>query len=431
MSLEAARDCLSRFSVPPKVAGVILASTTSPFADRLGASVVCGALGLPEDTPAIDLCGSGRAGTSALLQAIRTAQRTGEHILGVCGEQVLARTASMEEALCGDAAAAFMVGRDDLIAEFLGGHSVTADFVDHFRGRGHDFNYNWEPRWVRDEGILGMVPDAVRAALRDAQLTAAEVDRFVFPSLIQGAAAAVTRDLGIAPEAVTTALDDAVGNCAGAAPLLELSSALETADPGEVLVVVGFGSGVDVIVLRRTELTGIGPRTGVSGWLRRRLPSNNYVKFMAARGLIELEGGIRSEFDQKQSMSALWRNRRALASLQGAVDRSADTVVFPPRPGGDEDEIEFHRLADDVARIVTFTADRLAYSPDPPTCYGVIDFPSGARMSAEFCDVLPDALHIDMKVRMMLRVKALDKQRGFRSYFWKATPDYLAAGEAG
>ena len=428
MSLEAARDCLSGLGDAPKLTTVTLASTTSPFSDRLGAAVLCGALSLAGDAVTADIGGSQRAGTSALLQAL-LASRPDEQSLCVCAEQIRSRSASIEEALCGDGAAAFATGTDTIVAECLGWHSLTADFVDHFRAREQTFNYAWESRWVRDEGIATLVPETVRQALVRASIDPGMVDRFIFPSLIRGAAKAVARQVGIRPDAVSDSLEAVVGNCGAAAPLLELSLALETAEPGEVIVVAAFGSGADAIVFRRTTSAGAGPRTGISGWLRRRRLNNNYLKFLAARGLIELEGGIRAEFDQKQSMSALWRNRRALSGLQGAKDPTSGRVIFPPPPGPLDDETEFYVLADDVARIVTFTADRLAYSLDPPTCYGVIDFPVGSRMSAEFCDVQPEDLEVEMNVRMMFRIKALDKQRDFRSYFWKATPDYVGASK--
>jgi 3-hydroxy-3-methylglutaryl CoA synthase len=408
---------------------VLLASTTTPFADRLGSAIVAEALELPDGTLSADVGGSFRAGTTALLQALKLSAGSDENTLCIVSEQITSPPASAEEMSSGDAAAAFITGRDGVLADFLGSHTTSADFVDHFRSRDSLFNYSWESRWIRDEGLAKIVPGAVSAALADAGLDSSSVDRFILPIGIRGAAAAAAKHVGIRADAVTVSLDAVVGNSGAAAPLLELASVLESAMPGEVIVVVAFGSGCDVIVLRRTSLEASGPRTGVSGWLARRQVDNTYLKFLAAREAIELHSGMRGEFDQKQSMTALWRNHSALLGLSAVEDEATGEVTFPPPAGARSGEggLSAHSLADRVGRVTTFTADRLAYSLDPPTHYGMVDFEGGGRMSAEYCDIQPDTLEVGMPVRMMFRIKALDTRRGFRSYFWKATPDYLAA----
>jgi uncharacterized OB-fold protein len=64
----------------------------------------------------------------------------------------------------------------------------------------------------------------------------------------------------------------------------------------------------------------------------------------------------------------------------------------------------------------------LAYSPNPPFQFGHIDFDSGARVLMEFTDTDQEELHSSLPVRMVYRIKEFDAKRGFRRYFWKATP---------
>ena len=78
--------------------------------------------------------------------------------------------------------------------------------------------------------------------------------------------------------------------------------------------------------------------------------------------------------------------------------------------------------ADLPARAMTYTADLLAYSPEPPDCYGNIEFEGGGRMMAQFTDIAADDLAVGVPLRMMFRVKSYDELRGFRRYFWKAAP---------
>jgi uncharacterized OB-fold protein len=84
--------------------------------------------------------------------------------------------------------------------------------------------------------------------------------------------------------------------------------------------------------------------------------------------------------------------------------------------------LEDYPLADRVAKVLSFTADRLAYSPDPPGYYGMIDFEGGGRMTAEFADIEEGEVEVGTQMRMVFRIKSFDELRGFRKYFWKAIP---------
>ena len=46
----------------------------------------------------------------------------------------------------------------------------------------------------------------------------------------------------------------------------------------------------------------------------------------------------------------------------------------------------------------------------------------GARVMMEFTDRPAKGFAVSDAVRMRLRVKAMDRRRGFRTYFWKAVP---------
>ena len=81
------------------------------------------------------------------------------------------------------------------------------------------------------------------------------------------------------------------------------------------------------------------------------------------------------------------------------------------------------RLADELATIVSITADRLNYTPDPPFWFGLAQFDNGARVMMEFTDADAHGFSVGDRVRMRMRVKSRDTRRGFRTYFWKAAPE--------
>lgn len=427
MSVEAARDCLTGLD-RAGVATILLASTTAPFADRQNAGIVKEALALSDDVATADLSGSQRAGMSALLQGLAAASGNGRSVLCLGSDKRRARPASDAELVQGDAAAALLLAPGPGVARLLGSHAVSADFVDHFRAAGEANDYDWEARWVRDEGYASLAPRAVKGALAQAGLDARAVDAFILPGP-KGVAAAMAKRCGIRPEAVCDPLDLVIGHSGAAHPLLMLVHALEQAAPGQRILVAGFGNGCDAALFEVTGAIATLPkRRAVTGSLARRRTESNYLKFLAFSGNLDLEKGMRAEFDQKQPLTALWRHRRTVLGLVGGRDPATGEVQFPRSDialGGDTataGTLEEYPMAELPARILTFTADSLAYSPDPPTWYGLIDFEGGGRMNAEFCDVEPEDVVVGRAMRMMFRVKAFDEQRHFIRYFWKAAP---------
>ena len=67
-------------------------------------------------------------------------------------------------------------------------------------------------------------------------------------------------------------------------------------------------------------------------------------------------------------------------------------------------------MADVPGTIVTFTVDRLAYSPSPPIVFAVVDFDGGGRFPVELTDVRPDDVAIGGRVEMTFR-RLFDRRR--------------------
>lgn len=431
MAVEACRDCLIDRD-RGDVGRVVLASTSLPFADRQNAGVVKEALALKDEVGALDVTGSQRAGTSALIAALEAADNIGP-LLCVASERRLARAGSTAEFTNGDAAAALLVGPGQGIAELLCTHSTTVDFVDHFRASDRDHDYEWESRWIRDEGYARLLPSAICDALRKAGLDPAAVHHLALGLPLAGGERTVAKAAGIRAEALVEPFVETLGYAGAAQPLLLLDRALRRAAPGQIIVVVSFGQGVDVLVFQTTEaICSMSAALGVEGWLARRKPEHNYVKHLYFTQQLLLEEGMRAELDLKTPLSMLHRDRQTILALVGGKCRETGAVQYPKSAitaAPDArlvDTQDDYPLADLPARLVTFTADRLAYSPDPPSCYGMIDFEGGGRMLADISEVGEEGLPVGARLLMMFRLKRRDV-RGFRHYFWKAVPDFRSS----
>ncbi len=425
MAVEAARDCLAGLDAR-SVDDLMLASTSLPYASRLNASIVAQALNLDEDIGAVDIAASQRGATSALMQALRGG--AGRRALVTASDRRKSKAASAQELLYGDAAGAVLVGEGEVVAEPLALVSRTVDMADHYRGAGSATDTYWEERWIREQGHAAQIPQAISAALRQAGLEPGQVDKLCVALPQKGAAQRIARQAGIAAERVHDTLGATVGNAGCAHPLLMLAHALGAAAPGQVLVLAAFGQGVDVLVLRTTAaLAALPPRLGAQGWLARGKAEDNYMKFLVFNDLLTLERGMRAEQDKLTPLSVEYRNRKAVHGFLGGRCAACGTAQWPrsevcvnPACGatGAQQELPF---ADTPARIMSYTADRLAYTPNPPACYGMVQFEGGGRLMMDFTDVDEDELAVGLPMRMSFRIKACDAARGYTRYFWKAT----------
>ena len=388
MAVEAARDCLTG-RAREAIGTVYLASTTLPFEDRQGAGVLATALNLDENIATLDITTSQRAGVSALL----TALKAGGEALVVAADKRRTKSAAPQELLFGDGAAALAVGGADVIAGFLGSHSIAVDFVDHYRGENREFDYNWEERWIRDEGYLKIVPRVIEGLLAETGLQGADIDHFVMPGVFPQVPGKLAKSFGLRAESLRDNLAAVCGETGAAHPLVMLVHALQQAGPGEKILVVGFGQGCDALMFETTEaLAALTPRSGIVGALARRKEETNYNKFLAFNRLITQERGIRAEANPQTALSALYRKRKMILGLVGGVCRQCGTVQFPKtevcvNPNCNalhsQDDQPF---ADRPARIMSWSADYLTATLDPPAHYGMVQFEEGGRFMADITD---------------------------------------------
>ena len=315
-------------------------------------------------------------------------------------------------------------------AELIGHASRTVDFVDHFRGEGFEFDYTWEERWIRDEGYNKIVPAALADLFKSTGANPADVAHFAMPCVLPRVAAGIAKRAGIPDAAVRDNLHAVCGETGAAHPLVMLVDALEKARPGDKILVAGFGQGCDAILFEATdELPKLAPRLGVKGHLARRKDETNYAKFQAFNDLVAIERGLRADIDKQTPLSSLYRNRRMLTGLIGGQCRKCGTVQFPksnvcvnPNCNAFHTQDD-HAFADIPAKVQSYTADRLTYSPDPPHYYGMVVFQEGGRFLADFTDCDAASVDVATPMRMMFRIKDYDPARGFTRYFWKAAPN--------
>ena len=417
MGLEAARDCLRNSD--RSINSISLASTTFPFADRSNSGIISDALNLPAEIGNEDLFGSRRAASSALSRFFRSKS---EGLL-VASDARDTKPGSTQEMLYGHGAAAVHLGEGDTIADIIAAASVHEDLVDQYRSSGVDFDYSLEERWVREEGWLKIVPQAVNSALREANLEVTDLEGLLVHGSV-GASRALARCLKISPEKLFDNLQGSVGDCGVPQVLLMLSHGLSKIGEGECFALIGFGQGADVVIFRKNKE----PKQplAISSQLKNRRIIDNYNLFLSLRNQLSIDFGLRSERDNRTALSAFYRRRKEITGMVGGRCSVCGTLQYPRsilcvKCGTDKPQVE-ESLSDRIGTIKSFTEDWLAYTPFPPYIYGNVEFEGGANIMVEFADFEPGSLKVGDKTRMVFRIKDFDDKRKFRRYFWKPSP---------
>ncbi|RJP71652.1 MAG: hydroxymethylglutaryl-CoA synthase family protein [Candidatus Abyssobacteria bacterium SURF_17] len=430
MAVAAARDCLAGMD-KKKVDALYLCSTTLPFADRQNSGIVSTALNLNENVLTADFTASQKVATTGVATAL-DALKGGEKksVLVVAADKRDAKTAYFYEMWFGDGAASLLLGTENVIAEFLGSYSISRDFVDHYRGSMSKYDYNWEERWVRDEGYSKIIPEVVNGLLKKCNLTPKDISKFVFPCFFKREHRGIAKTLGFSPEQVVDNMHEVCGETGAAHCLAMFISALEEANPGDKILVASFGQGSDALLFQVTDnIKKLPARMGIKGSLANRKEVDSHQKFLKFRDLIQTEMGIRAEAPTQTALTTLYRKRDFLLGFIGGECRKCGTRQIPmhdicvnPDCGSvySQDPVEF---ADTSAIIKTFTADMLSVSVDPPNIYGMVQFETGGRILADFSDCELSDVNVGKKVKMAFRKRYYDKERGFHGYFWKAIPE--------
>ena len=402
-------------------------TTTAPaYQDRTNATAVHAALRLPRTTAAYDATGAVRS-TIAALDAALTG--TGTHLV-VASDLRTGRPGSADESAGGDAAAALLIGdgahdapgtpeapdapEAPVLAELLAHTSTTEEFLDRWRTPGDQTSKTWEDRFGETR-YTTLATEAWNALLAAADKVPDAIDVLLIAGTHERAVKSVLKKTGVPAARHHDPFTKTVGNSGAAHPALLLASALEVAQPGQTIALLVLADGADAFLWRTTEaLASHRPARPVVDQLAAS-GSVPYGRYLAWRGFLPVEPPRRPE-PARTSASAAARAADWKFALVGTESADGATVHLPPSPF----DAAPHPAAGAEGTIVTFTVDRLAYSPSPPVVFAVVDFDGGGRLPIELTDVDADEVAIGLRVEATFR--RLSSADGVHNYFWKARP---------
>ena len=423
MAVEACRNLFASLGdAAPTPASVSFATATPPYLDKANANVIHAALDLPTSVFAGDVGGSARSVNAALRAALDGTRPA----LIAAADVRSGRPGSADESALGDAGAAWLIGSEadgPVLAEWLGGASATAEFLDRWRLPEWNYSRVWEERFG-EHAYLPLVTEATSAAFEQCGIAPDDVDVAIITGLHTRAVRGAATAAGLDAVKVADDLASTVGVTGSSHAGLILASVLDQAEPGQTIMVIHLADGCDVGFIRTTDAIAEHENARpVAAQLAESNDSLSYNAFLTWRGFLEREPPRRPD-PTPPAAPPSFRNEAWKFAFVGSRDRSSGAVHLPPQrvsvKGGAVDDMEMVPMADVPATVATYTIDRLAYSLAPPTIAVVIDFDGGGRFSCQLTDADPADVAIGMRVQMTFR--RMLTADGVHNYFWKAKP---------
>ena len=424
MAVAAATHCLEGID-RREVDGLLFASTSYEFKEKQAAAIIAKALDLGANVVTADFADSTRAGTTALRSALDAVTAgSARNVLVIASDCRMAAPRSPQERAFGDGAAAFLVSAAEVRVEFDAAHFVTDEIIDVWRTERDPWVKSWEDRFVVEHGYLRTTLGACRGLLERLGSQASDFDRVVLYGPDARSHAALARSLGVDPKGpLQSPLFGQLGNTGAAfAPLL-LVAALEQSRPGERLLLANYGDGAEAFAWTvREGISSLYLRRGVRWHLERRSELDDYDRYLSYRHLQASPRDPRG--GAGVSATVHYRERDMDVSFHGHKCRRCAQEQFPFQrvcfACFARDEFDPVRLSDRRGKVMAFTFDHFAGSPDPPLIVSTVEIEGGARAYLQMTDASPQEVALDLPVEFTFR--KIHEYGGTPNYFWKCTP---------
>ncbi|RLI53141.1 MAG: 3-hydroxy-3-methylglutaryl CoA synthase, partial [Candidatus Thorarchaeota archaeon] len=254
MAVTASLECLNGIN-RDEVDGIIFATTTAPYAEKQLATLIASAVDIREDIFTLDIGGSLKGGTGALMVAANMVKAgAARNILVVAADRRTGSPGSPLGMFVGDGAAAILVGKDNVLAEFEEGFSVANEMMDVWRHSSQNFVQAWENRFSLGQGYQKIMIGTIKGLMAKQHLKASDYSKLAVYRPDMRSPVQVAKKLGFDPK---TQIQDSplhkMGNIGSPQPLLLLAQALKDTGEGERIVVGGYGGGGDALCFRTTS----------------------------------------------------------------------------------------------------------------------------------------------------------------------------------
>jgi len=269
MSVEASRSALKRAGIDPREIGAVyVGSESHPYAVKPSGTVLAEAIGATPECHTADLefaCKAGSEGMFIALNLVRSGAVKYGLAVGADTSQGAPGDALEYSAAAG--AAAFLFGKDDLVAEAVETYAFMTDTPDFWR-REYMYYPRHGGRFTGDPAYFKHTTGAAAGIMAKAKLKPADFAYVVFHQPNGKFPFRAGEILGFARKQIEPGwLVNRLGNTYSGSSPLGLAATLDIAKPGDLVLMVSYGSGAgsDAFIWRVTDridkVRNLAPRT--------------------------------------------------------------------------------------------------------------------------------------------------------------------------
>lgn len=260
MALEAAMQSMVTFPADRGDIDVLFVGSEShPYAVNPTSTIVGEMLGIGNTYLAADFEFACKAGTAAM-QAIAglVAADHARYGLAIGTDTAQSRPHDFLEYTAAAGAAAYIIGKEKLVAKLLADTSYSSDTPDFWRRDGMRYPSH-AGRFTGEPAYFAHVMGAARRMLEMTHTAASDYDYCVFHMPNSKFPRGVAKRLGFSDEQLSPSLlVDHIGNAYSATTMLGLGAILDIAKAGQKIFMVSYGSGAgsDAFVWETTDELG-------------------------------------------------------------------------------------------------------------------------------------------------------------------------------
>ena len=422
MAVEASLDCINGVD-PRTIDGLFFATTTSPYREKQGSSLIAAALDLRKDIVTADFTDSLKGGTTAVRAAFDAIKSgSAKNILVTASDCRLPEPETMYEYQFGDGAAAVLLGENGVAVKIGGFYSVSDEFTGPWRTADDSFVREFEVKHDMLYGYSKSISEAISGVTKKCDMDLKDFSKAIIYAPEPRTQGRVAAKIGFDRKQIQDSMFMTIGNTGTPLCLMMLVSALERAKSGDKLLLASYGDGSDAFCL---EVTDENEKVrdnilGIKGHTKKMRKIESYGKYLKFRQLLE-----RDRFSPNSSTVTYWRDRAAEIPLYGGKCTNCGLIQYPKgricwncKEKDSQEDIKIPRKA----KIYTYTLDHLVLGDylETPVPRVVVEFDGGCRAFFEMTDCEPNEVEIDMEVELVFRI--LHEGAGFHNYYWKCRP---------
>jgi hydroxymethylglutaryl-CoA synthase len=257
IAVEAGRGALARAGIDPaKIGALYIGSESHPYAVKPSGTIAIEALGIGNEVHVADFEFACKAGTEAMFVALCLVESGRvEYAMGIGADTSQGAPNDALEFSASAGGAAFIFGKENLLADVIDTYSFTSDTPDFWRREG-EFYPRHGGRFTGEPAYFKHVLAASRGILNKTGLKPEDFKYAVFHMPNGKFPLTAGKTLGFKKEQMETGwVVPTMGNTYSGSSPTGLAAVLDVAEPDDLILITSFGSGAgsDSFVLKATK----------------------------------------------------------------------------------------------------------------------------------------------------------------------------------